>query len=79
MDASGEIKNNTAIKEKIRAIEQHAPNHISLLNQQIIDKGLLSQQDLMIISIESWKKLLETKSVWLSEIPSTLVIAGTEN
>lgn len=78
LDASGEIKNNTAIKEKIRAIEQHAPNHISLLNQQIIDKGLLSQQDLMIISVESWKKLLETKSVWLSEIPSTLVIADAE-
>ncbi len=78
LDASGEIKNNTAIKEKIRAIEQHAPNHISLLNQQVIDKGLLSQQDLMIISVESWKKLLETKSVWLSEIPSTLVIADAE-
>ncbi len=78
LDASGEIKNNTAIKEKIRAIEQHAPNHISLLNQQTIDKGLLSQQDLMIISIESWKKLLETKSIWLSEIPSTLVIADNK-
>lgn len=75
LDAAGEIKNNAEIKEKIRAIEQHAPNHISLLNQQTVDKNFLSQQDLMIISIENWKKLVETKSVWLSDIPSALIIA----
>lgn len=75
LDAAGEIKNNPGIKETIRAIEQFAPNHISLLNQQTIEKNFLAQQDLMIISIESWKKLLDTKSVWLSDIPSTLVMA----
>jgi Kef-type K+ transport system membrane component KefB len=75
LDALGEIKNNPGIKEKIRSIEQFAPNHISLLNQQIIEKHFLLQQDLMIISIDSWKKLLDTKSVWLSDIPSTLVMA----
>lgn len=75
LDAAGEIKNNAEIREKIRAIEQHAPNHISLLNQQTIDKNFLAEQDLMIISIESWKKLLDTKSIWLSDIPSTLVVA----
>lgn len=75
LDAAGEIKNNPGIKETIRAIEQFAPNHISLLNQQTIEKNFLAEQDLMIISIESWKKLLDTKSVWLSDIPSTLVMA----
>ena len=75
LDATGEIKNNTVIKEKIRLIELHAPNHISLLNQQTINKELLSQKDLMIISLESWKRLVDTKSVWLSDIPSTLVIS----
>lgn len=75
LDAAGQIKNNASIKEKIRAIEQNAPNHIALQNQQVIEKNFLSQQDLMIISIESWKKLVDTKSVWLSDIPSTLIIA----
>lgn len=75
LDAAGQIKNNAEIKEKIRAIEQNAPNHIALQNQQVIEKSFLSQQDLMIISIDSWKKLVETKSVWLSDIPSTLIIA----
>lgn len=75
LDAAGEIRNSTEIKEKIRAIEQHAPNHISLLNQQTMDKKFLAEQDLMIIGIESWKKLIDSKSVWLTEAPSTLVIA----
>lgn len=75
LDAAGQIKNNAEIKEKIRAIEQNAPNHIALQNQQVIEKSFLAQQDLMIISIDSWKKLVETKSVWLSDIPSTLIVA----
>lgn len=75
LDAAGEIRNNSETKEKIRAIDQHTPNHIMLQNQRIIEKSFLQQQDLMIISLASWKKLVETKSVWLSDIPSTLIIS----
>lgn len=75
LDVSGQTKNNPETKEKIRAIEQTAPNHISLQSQRSIEKEFLQQQDLMLISIESWEKLLETKSLWLSEAPSTLIIS----
>ncbi len=75
LDAAGEIKNNSETKEKIRAIEQNAPNHITLQNQRIIEKTFLQQQDIMLISLTSWKKLVETKSVWLSDIPSTVIIS----
>ncbi|MDP4270560.1 MAG: cation:proton antiporter [Bacteroidota bacterium] len=75
LDAVGQIKNNPETKEKIRKIEQNAPNHITLQNEKAIEKTFLQQQDLMIISLESWKKLVETKSLWLSDIPSTLIIS----
>ena len=74
-DVSGQIKNNAETKERIRAIEQNAPNHITLQHQRVIEKDFLQQQDLMIITIDSWKKLIETKSAWLSDIPSTLIIS----
>ena len=74
LDAAGQIKNNAETKEKIRAIEQNAPNHITLQNQRVIEKDFLKQQDLMIISKESWKKLIDSKSLWLSDIPSTLIL-----
>ena len=63
------------MKEKIRAIEQQAPNHIFLQSDRIIDKDFLEAFDLLIISVGSWKKLVEIKSVWLSDIPSTLLLA----
>lgn len=75
LDAVGQIKNNSEIKELIRSIEQFAPNHINLINERIIEKEFLKQNDLMITSVNSWKKLIESKSIWLSDIPSTLILA----
>jgi Kef-type K+ transport system membrane component KefB len=75
LDAVGQIKNNSEIKELIRIIEQFAPNHINLVNERIIEKEFLKQSDLMIVSANSWKKLIETKSIWLSDVPSTLILS----
>jgi Kef-type K+ transport system membrane component KefB len=74
LDSTGFVKNNFEIKEMIRLIEQKAPNHIAILNEQKIEKEFLAQQDLMIVSISNWKKLVETRSLWLSNTPSTLII-----
>jgi Kef-type K+ transport system membrane component KefB len=74
LDASGEIKKHAEIKEQIRAIEQTAPNHIQLINERIIEKQFLKEQDLMLVSLDSWKSLVETNSTWLSKIPSTIII-----
>jgi len=75
LDVAGTIYQNSIIKEKIRSIEQNAPNHITVQNQRIVDKEFLRQQDLMLISINSWKKLIDTKSLWLQDIPSTLIMS----
>lgn len=74
LDVGGIIKYHPQLREKIRAIEQKAPNHITIINVRIIDKEFLAAQNLMIVSIESWKKLVDTKSLWLSDIPSTLIL-----
>jgi hypothetical protein len=74
LDVAGQIKNNSEFKEKIRAIEQKAPNHINVLNERLIDRKFLTSYKLMIVSVDSWKKLIDTKSIWLSDIPSTLII-----
>ncbi len=75
IDAIGQLKNNAELKERIRAIEQNAPNHIAIRNETAFNKAFLEEQDLMLISLDSWKKLVDTKSLWLSDIPSTLIIA----
>jgi len=74
LDAVGHIKNNHEIKENIRSIEQNAPNHIMITTEKTIKKEFLEQQDLMIISLESWKKLVDSHSTWLNNTPSVLII-----
>ncbi len=74
LDASGEVKNTRDIQETIRSIEQIAPNHIMIMNDRTIKKEFLENQDLMIISLDSWKKLIESQSIWLNNTPSVLIL-----
>ncbi|MCU7613209.1 cation:proton antiporter [Chryseobacterium sp. GMJ5] len=78
LDVAGQIRNNIEVKELIRSIEQVAPNHITLYNEKKIEKEFLNTQDLMLISKKSWRSLIDTKSLWLSDIPSTLIISNPQ-
>ncbi|NUY80575.1 cation:proton antiporter [Flavobacterium sp. MAH-1] len=74
LDATGDSKNTTEMRETVRHIEQIAPNHIAMRSDKIINKEFLGEQDLMLISLESWKKLVDSHSVWLTDTPSVLII-----
>lgn len=74
IDSSGIVKTHPELKESIRMIEQVAPNHISLQTEPRLDKDFMSQQDLMLISHDSWKKAVETQSLWLTNTPSVLIL-----
>lgn len=74
LDASGEVKNTRDIQETIRSIEQIAPNHIMIMHDRTIKKEFLENQSLMIISLDSWKKLIESQSTWLNNTPSVLIL-----
>jgi hypothetical protein len=74
LDASGEVKSTRDIQETIRSIEQIAPNHIMIMHDRTIKKEFLESQNLMIISLDSWKKLIESQSTWLNNTPSVLIL-----
>lgn len=61
--------------EKIHSFEQSTPNQFTFKKKQTIEKDFLVQQSLMLIDAEGWRHLVNTKSSWLSDIPSTLIIA----
>ena len=75
LDVEGKIMADLDTKEKIRLMEQAAPNQLTLRKEQSIEKDFLDQQDLMLISIDGWKHLVENKSPWLANIPSTLILS----
>ena len=74
LDVNGYVKTNFVLKSAFDSLEQKYPKNISLVTDKIIKKEFLAKQDLMIISIESWKLLVDSRSIWLSRVPSILII-----
>jgi Kef-type K+ transport system membrane component KefB len=75
MDTTGTTKRFPELKERIRSIEQIAPNHIQLQSITEMSKDTFVPFDLMIISLDSWKKSVDQNASWLKDITSTLVIS----
>ncbi|MDR0227550.1 MAG: cation:proton antiporter [Flavobacteriaceae bacterium] len=74
LDAMGEIEQNIDFKEQLRMIEQFKPNHIRVVKNRTIHKEFIEEYDIMLIGLESWKKLVETRSRWLNFAPSMLIV-----
>ncbi len=74
MDFNGVIKKHSFIRESIRAIEQMKPNNISIIPEREIQKDFLEQKDLMMISLGSWKKIIDNRKEWIKYSPSILVM-----
>ncbi|KGE16012.1 Na+/H+-exchanging protein [Sphingobacterium deserti] len=74
VDTQKLISQSMETLELIRAIEHVAPNHISRLENTDFNEDLLANQDLIIVSAESWKYFFEAKKRWVKNIPSTLLV-----
>lgn len=74
LDASGVINQNPELKETMELIEKDVPGKILLQQHRLIEKDFLQQQDMMLISLDSWEKAVETQSVWLANVPSVLIV-----
>ncbi|WP_395043911.1 cation:proton antiporter [Flavobacterium sp.] len=74
LDIDEQVKNNEDIGLEIENLQKTYPENISVLTENNMKAGFLAKQDLMMISLESWKKLVDSQSVWLSTIPSVLIV-----
>jgi len=74
LDVNGHIHTNFVIGSAISSLKHKYPDNIIMKKDNIINKEFLAKQDLIIISLESWKTLVDSGSDWLSGIPSVLII-----
>jgi Kef-type K+ transport system membrane component KefB len=74
LEINNQVKNNFVIESAVISLEKNYPNSISVIKETDMKAGFLAKQDLMIISLESWIKLVDSQSVWLSTVPSVLII-----
>ncbi len=74
MDAGGFMDQQPEMKDSIQSIDDAHPAHVDLYSNPFIEKELLEQHDLVLISFESWKKAVDDQSTWLSETNSVLIL-----
>jgi Kef-type K+ transport system membrane component KefB len=74
LDVNEYIDSNFVIKSAINSLEQKYPKNITLMGDKIVKEEFLSNEDLMVISHESWKTLVDSRSVWLRGVPSVLIL-----
>ena len=74
LDINELSKSNFVLESTFNNLENKFPDNISVLSEKLMKKEFLSKQDLMLISLESWKKLLESQSNWLANVPSVLIL-----
>jgi Kef-type K+ transport system membrane component KefB len=74
LDNLSKKKNNFIVENALVAIEEKHANNISFLNLEEMSKSSLLKKDLMIFSLETWKKLVDEEVPWLTDIPSVLII-----
>ena len=74
LDINDTVNSNAKIEKAIITLESDYPENIAVLTENKLKAGFLAQQNLMLISLESWKKLVDSQSVWLSTVPSVLIV-----
>ena len=74
LDSDGHTKNNFIVENALSVLEQNYPDKIEVFHPDQLNKSFLGEQDLIIFSLETWKKLVDDEISWLTDIPSVLII-----
>jgi Kef-type K+ transport system membrane component KefB len=74
LDVNGHVNTNFVVQSAVKSLEQKYPANIEMIEDKIVTDVFLSKQDLMLISLESWKALLDSDIEWLGEVPSVLIL-----
>jgi hypothetical protein len=73
-DPNGLAKSRGEMRENVRQMEKEFPDLLQVVTGAVPRGSLLDEQDLMLVGLESWKKLLEQQTAWLNMAPSTLIL-----
>ena len=74
VDFKNSLKTNEVFREKLRLLEQQAPNHLVIYNEQELTEEVWQKQDLMLINLAVWEDLVAKGAAWVKNAPSTLLL-----
>lgn len=74
IDYHHSIKQSAVLKEKTRLMEQAAPGRIVVYTRDSLGEELFRGKDVMLISLNAWKEIIADGPLWLSQVPSLLIL-----
>jgi hypothetical protein len=74
LDTNGFIKNNFVMQSAIATLTQKFPNNIVVVTESNLDHTFFKEQDLTLISLESWKVSIDSDTTWVDELSSVLIM-----
>ena len=74
LDNDEHTKNNFIVENALSVLENDYQDNIEVFHPDQLNKSFLEQQDLIIFSLETWKKLIDDEVAWLTDIPSVLIL-----
>jgi Kef-type K+ transport system membrane component KefB len=74
LEVNRQILTDTSVVSTIGDLDKELAPSLTILPNAIINKELLAQYDLLLINQLAWEILVNEKTTWLTNIPSTLII-----
>jgi hypothetical protein len=74
VENNNQRKNNFIIENAVAGLKLKYANNLQLVDYGKLNKPFLEKQDLVLVSLESWKNLVNEEEAWLSDIPSALIL-----
>lgn len=74
LDTNNHLNTHFVVEQAVNGLQQKFPDKVAVISEGDIKAGFMAHQDLMVISLESWKQLVDAQTLWLSTAPSTLII-----
>lgn len=74
LDVGDVFRQSPEMMATVRALLEASPGKLELRTTNEADTGFTTGQDLMLISLEGWKRAVEKQSKWLADAPSTLIM-----
>jgi Kef-type K+ transport system membrane component KefB len=77
--SSSRVKNSNKLKDQFGNSDEKLRKNITLTEDDSLEKNALVRQDLIIISLDSWRYLVQNQSIWLESAASILILANKVN
>jgi Kef-type K+ transport system membrane component KefB/nucleotide-binding universal stress UspA family protein len=74
LDVTSLTTRDPVLNSEAQRLMRTAPGRLTILEHRHIDKEFLARFRFLLVSYASWERLAESRSVWLSHVPSTLIV-----